>query len=104
MKSWEAIKLCYGGRAVCLPTWRSDTYMRLGRSKPYLMICNDFGLTNRELTLMELSAMGWSEYPPVYKSGEPCAHFGCRSHVSHPCEGCGRTICDGNVYPDQIKF
>ncbi len=20
----------------------------------------------------------------------PCAHLGCMSHVSHPCEGCGR--------------
>lgn len=22
--------------------------------------------------------------------GEPCSHPGCLSHVSHPCEGCGR--------------
>ena len=22
--------------------------------------------------------------------GEPCGHSGCMSHVSHPCEGCGR--------------
>lgn len=27
-----------------------------------------------------------------YKSWgeEPCDHLGCMSHVSHPCEGCGR--------------
>lgn len=24
------------------------------------------------------------------KRGEPCGHPGCLSHVSHPCEGCGR--------------
>jgi len=24
------------------------------------------------------------------KDGEPCDHPGCLSHVSHPCEGCGR--------------
>lgn len=24
------------------------------------------------------------------KQGEPCGHSGCLSHVSHPCEGCGR--------------
>ena len=24
------------------------------------------------------------------KHGEPCEHPGCLSHVSHPCEGCGR--------------
>ena len=29
--------------------------------------------------------------PRTYKDGEPCDHPGCLSHVSHPCEGCGRT-------------
>jgi hypothetical protein len=24
------------------------------------------------------------------RAGEPCGHPGCLSHVSHPCEGCGR--------------
>lgn len=24
------------------------------------------------------------------RDGEPCNHPGCLSHVSHPCEGCGR--------------
>jgi hypothetical protein len=24
------------------------------------------------------------------KDGQPCEHKGCLSHVSHPCEGCGR--------------
>ena len=24
------------------------------------------------------------------KDGVPCSHRGCLSHVSHPCEGCGR--------------
>ena len=27
---------------------------------------------------------------PTLKDGEPCGHPGCLSHVSHPCEGCGR--------------
>lgn len=27
---------------------------------------------------------------PTLKDGEPCSHPGCLSHVSHPCEGCGR--------------
>lgn len=34
---------------------------------------------------------------PVYefgdkelKDGEPCHHRGCLSHITHPCEGCGR--------------
>lgn len=24
------------------------------------------------------------------RDGEPCKHPGCLSHISHPCEGCGR--------------
>ena len=28
-----------------------------------------------------------------YRDGEPCNHPGCCSHVSHPCEVCGRTAC-----------
>jgi hypothetical protein len=25
------------------------------------------------------------------RDGQPCAHPGCLAHVSHACEGCGRT-------------
>lgn len=25
-----------------------------------------------------------------YNDGQPCEHKGCLSHISHPCEGCGR--------------
>ena len=33
-----------------------------------------------------------------FEPGEPCNHPGCSSHISHPCEGCGRI---GAVkYPD----
>lgn len=28
--------------------------------------------------------------PPRFAPGESCGHPGCLSHVSHPCEGCGR--------------
>lgn len=28
-----------------------------------------------------------------YKDGEPCDHPGCCSHITHPCEGCGRIGC-----------
>jgi hypothetical protein len=28
--------------------------------------------------------------PRPLRDGEPCGHPGCLSHVSHPCEGCGR--------------
>jgi hypothetical protein len=26
----------------------------------------------------------------TYRIGEPCPHPDCLSHISHPCEGCGR--------------
>ena len=29
------------------------------------------------------------EYTPL-RDGEPCSHPGCLSHLTHPCEGCGR--------------
>ena len=36
----------------------------------------------------------WTPWPmdddSVYADGVPCNHPGCLSHVSHPCEGCGR--------------
>ena len=25
-----------------------------------------------------------------YPDGVPCNHSGCLSHITHPCEGCGR--------------
>lgn len=40
----------------------------------------------------------------VYKDGEPCGHPGCCSHVTHPCEGCGRTQCQGNFEGNSIGF
>jgi len=32
------------------------------------------------------------------KSGQPCEHKGCAHHVSHPCEVCGRTMMQGEVW------
>jgi hypothetical protein len=29
---------------------------------------------------------------------QPCDHMGCLSHVSHPCESCGRVGGDGIIY------
>lgn len=34
-----------------------------------------------------------------WKDGLPCNHPGCLSHISHPCEGCGRI---GGKYPMDI--
>ena len=33
----------------------------------------------------------------VYADGVPCGHAGCRHHLSHPCEGCGRVGARGIV-------
>ena len=32
---------------------------------------------------------GWLRPRPL-KDGDPCEHKGCLSHITHPCEGCGR--------------
>lgn len=34
----------------------------------------------------------------LFQDGEPCHHFGCRAHISHPCEGCGRIAARGIKY------
>lgn len=31
-----------------------------------------------------------TQWPTMPRPGEPCGHPGCASHLSHPCEGCGR--------------
>ncbi|MCK5017413.1 MAG: hypothetical protein KAS32_10135 [Candidatus Peribacteraceae bacterium] len=32
-----------------------------------------------------------------YEDGEPCEHTGCASHVTHPCEKCGRKRASGKA-------
>lgn len=34
----------------------------------------------------------------LYGDGQPCHHPGCASHVSHPCEGCGRVGARGEAF------
>jgi hypothetical protein len=34
----------------------------------------------------------------LYDDGEECDHSGCKSHVTHPCEKCGRKQAIGCVY------
>lgn len=38
--------------------------------------------------------------PSVLRNGEPCNHPGCASHISHPCEGCGRYAAGLRSGPD----
>lgn len=35
----------------------------------------------------------------IRQDGEPCSHPGCKSHISHPCEGCGRIAACGEYIP-----
>lgn len=44
-------------------------------------------------------AEGWAERcgKISFKDGEPCKHPGCKNHVSHPCEVCGRYAAQGDV-------
>lgn len=39
-----------------------------------------------------------SLYEVLWEDGEPCKHRGCKNHVLHPCEGCGRTGAKGKVF------
>jgi hypothetical protein len=32
------------------------------------------------------------------KDGEECGHRGCKNHITHPCEGCGRVGARGEVW------
>lgn len=41
-------------------------------------------------TMFYLPAEHWLHLGSRLRDGEPCSHPGCLSHVSHPCEGCGR--------------
>jgi hypothetical protein len=36
----------------------------------------------------------------IWKDGIPCKHPGCLSHITHPCEGCGRI---GGRYPEKTQ-
>jgi hypothetical protein len=38
------------------------------------------------------------------EDGEECLHKGCSSHISHPCEGCGRIGAHGVVSIPQSKY
>lgn len=40
----------------------------------------------------------FAEHEILFNDGEPCHHLGCRSHISHPCEGCGRIGAQGVKY------
>lgn len=40
-----------------------------------------------------------SDYQKL-KPGQPCGHLGCASHLSHPCEGCGRYAAGMSIRPD----
>jgi len=39
----------------------------------------------------------------LYLDGEPCNHFGCKHHLLHPCENCGRINARGVVYKTKLK-
>lgn len=38
------------------------------------------------------------------KNGEACDHPGCLSHVTHPCEGCGRVAGRGRPWNEERRW
>ena len=39
----------------------------------------------------------------LFQDGEPCKHYGCMNHVTHPCEGCHRIGARGVVYENMFS-
>lgn len=44
----------------------------------------------------------------LFDDSEPCRHFGCKAHITHPCEGCGRIAARGikykNIFADVLGY
>ena len=64
-----------------------------GYEQPYE---TGFGYPDIETTIEDGKEWARAEYipfemPTLLKDEEPCSHPGCLSHVTHPCEVCGRT-------------
>ena len=51
-----------------------------------------YGLPLLEPTAQDVITRGLNNIRKyrVIPDGQPCDHTGCLSHISHPCEGCGR--------------
>ena len=45
----------------------------------------------RSGSLRRIAVDGEIGYRERLREAKPCKHPGCLSHVTHPCEGCGRT-------------
>jgi hypothetical protein len=39
----------------------------------------------------------------TYNDGEPCSHPGCKFHIFHPCEVCGRIGAMGTAEVYELK-
>jgi len=37
----------------------------------------------------------------ILEDGVPCKHVGCISHISHPCESCGRIAGEARLFLDK---
>jgi hypothetical protein len=44
-----------------------------------------------------LTSCGPEQKYDYYPNGMPCEHKGCLSHMSHPCECCGRIAGEGDA-------
>lgn len=48
--------------------------------------CKEIGNKLDDILIVHHIPIKYHKYP----DGVPCDHPGCASHISHPCEGCGR--------------
>jgi len=48
-------------------------------------------IAEKDKRIAELESKSSVHEPDVHlEDGKPCSHKGCLSHITHPCEGCGR--------------
>ena len=65
---------------------------------PYIAVPPGFPIPSRYEHLGTIHKCGYIalKIPTRFiESGQPCWHTGCKAHISHPCEKCGRTGCNG---------
>ena len=105
---YEALRKCF--------SWvtRYNEYQKLPIHVPYKIGCGLAGgdwnvvlkiieeelpdaiiVVHHNIPIMKIESVCDDMKIDIWRDGEQCSHKGCRSHISHPCEGCGRFGANG---------
>lgn len=79
--------------AIFLPFCKSWQDWMMHLLKP---VCRHYGVSDETVLRSWTKHYGYGLFLQYrvaenLKPGEPCGHSGCLAHISHPCDGCGRT-------------